>query len=361
MSSQDPIYRALQLHLDEHTVGFPATESGSDIRLLQQLFPPEQAVAATLLTWRYESAEQIYTRTKPKGTLEELERVLSATAKRGVIGYRTKDGVRQYRNIPYVVGMAEAAAHNPTKEFAVAAQEYAMDGKFWGAFLNSAVPQMRTMPIEQSITPEHHVGTYDQVKAIIQETDGPIAILDCVCRKGAESRGDPCKRTSRSETCMVFQDGAKHVLESGGGREIDKDEALQILRENGDDGLVLQPSNTQGPDFICSCCGCCCGILQLHKSVPNPVGHWATNFYAAVDAELCTGCDVCVDTCQVNAMALDDDESLARVDLTRCLGCGNCAVACPEDAVELRRKQEEVIPPRTGEDMFEAIMAGKSA
>ena len=36
---------------------------------------------------------------------------------------------------------------------------------------------------------------------------------------------------------------------------------IAIIEENQREGLVLQPSNTRDIDFVCSCCGCCCGIL----------------------------------------------------------------------------------------------------
>jgi len=357
MSTEDQLYRDLQLHLDKETIGFPATESGSDIRLLRQLFPPDQAEAATLLTYRYESLDQIRARAKGAGkSTEQLEAVLDATARRGVIGHREKDGLKQYRNIPYIVGMGEAAAHNPTPEFGVAAMEYATDGAFWGAFLNTKISQMRVVPIEESITPELQVGSYDDIKEVIEAMDGPIAVLECVCRKMAARGGDPCQQTSRKETCMVFRDGARNLLALGAGRELSKAEALEIVRKNEEDGLVLQPSNAQGPDFMCSCCGCCCGILKLHKAVPDPVSHWATNFYAAVDGELCSACSLCIDACQTDALALDEETDIPSVDLGRCLGCGNCVPACPEDAIELRKKEVEAVPPRTDEDMFEVLM-----
>lgn len=360
MNTEDKLYRDLQKHLDDQTIGFPATESGSDIRLLKQLFPAEQAKMAMLLTYKHETLEQIYERAEKEGiSVEELERVLDETAKRGVIGYRKKDGVKQYCNIPYVIGMLEAAVHNPTPEFLSAHTEYSEDSLFWKAFLNTEVPQMRTIPIEKSITPEHHVGTYDEIRGIIETTVDPIVILECVCRNGAEKRGEPCKQTSRKETCMAFRDGAKNLIESRMGRPIEKDEALAIIRANQEDGLVLQPSNAQGPDFICSCCGCCCGILKLHKAVPNPVNYWATNFYAEVNPELCTGCGTCEERCQTSAMLLDEEKEISSVDLTRCLGCGLCVASCPEEAIELRKKEAEVMPPLTGEDMFEVIMTNK--
>ena len=131
---------------------------------------------------------------------------------------------------------------------------------------------------------------------------------------------------------------------------------MEIVRKNEEDGLGLQPSNAQGPDFMCSCCGCCCGILKLHKAVPDPVSHWATNFYAAVDAELCSACGVCVESCQTDAMTPAQETEIPDVDRRRCLGCGNCVPSCPEDAIELRKKETEVSPPRANGGMFEILM-----
>ena len=357
---EDKLYRDLQRHLDEQTIGFPATTSGSDLRLLKQLFKPEQAEMAMMLTYRYRSLEQIQERAKKGGkSIKEIERILDETAARGVIGHRKKDGKKQYRNIPYMIGILEGAFRHPTPELISAHTEYSKDRLFWKAFLGTKVPQMRTIPIEQSITIKHHVGTYDEIRKIVEATVDPIVIVECLCRNGAEKRGEPCKQTSRKETCMALRDGARNLLEAGRGRHITKEEALEILRKNQEEGLVLQPSNAQGPDFICSCCGCCCGILKLHKAVPNPVGFWATNFYAEVNPGLCTACGVCVEKCQTGAMKLDGEKEIPGVDLTRCLGCGLCVASCPADAIELRKKEREVIPPPTGEEMMEVIMTNK--
>ena len=45
------VYRELQQHLDKFAVGFPATESGAEIRLLKHLFSPEEAKLATRLSF----------------------------------------------------------------------------------------------------------------------------------------------------------------------------------------------------------------------------------------------------------------------------------------------------------------------
>jgi len=359
MSNADTIYRNLQVRIDEETVGFPATASGSDIRLLKSVFSPEQAEMATLLSHRYETLDEVLKRsTKTVESAEKAESILDGSARRGMIGFKGQDGQKRYRLIPLIVGFGEAGSHNPTPEFSEAMAAYFTESTFWQEFVNSPAPQMRTIPVEQSITPEHHIGSYDEIRHIIETTTDPIGVLPCVCRVGAERRGDPCKLTSRTHTCMVFHEGAVNLI-GGGGKEVSKEEALEILRKNGEEGLVLQPSNTRGPDFICSCCGCCCGILQLHKGIQNPVEHWATNFFAAVDAELCTSCGTCEESCQVNAISFGNGKDTPIVDLTRCLGCGNCAKDCPVEAIQLQRKEAETVPPNDTEELFEVIVTQK--
>jgi electron transport complex protein RnfB len=362
MDSNDKLYRDLQIYLDKQTIGFPETQSGSDIALLKQLFTPEQAEVVMLLTYKGEPLDKIREEAEKTGkSAEETERLLNETAARGVIGFRTKDGVKHYRTIPLIVGMLEGAVITTPPEkkppLVAAAGQFFQDGLFIRDFVSTKIPQMRTIPIQKSIEPKHHIGSYDEIRKIIERNSGPIVILECVCRAGAEKQGQPCKQTSRKETCMALGDIARSLAESGKlGRSISKEEALDILQKNQEEGLVLQPSNTQEPEAICSCCGCCCGLLKIHKTIPNPVSHWATNFFAEVNEESCTACGECEERCQVDAMKLDDEKMTAAVDLTRCLGCGLCVDVCPEGAIELRHKTAETVPPPTSEDMMEVIM-----
>ncbi len=361
MGNIEKTYRDLQQHLDKETLGFPATESGSDIRILKQLFPPDQAKAALYLTYKPETIEDIFVRAKNSGlSIGELERLLDECARGGVIVYRKTDGVKYYGTLHFLIGMAEGGMHGePSPEFLKALEEYVNDGLFFGAFLNTKVSQMRTIPIEQSITTKHQIGSYDALKEVVNASEGPFAVIPCVCREGSKRADTPCVKTSRLETCMIFHDAARSAIEFGKARELTRDEALDILRKNEEDGLVLQPSNTKEIEYICSCCGCCCGILQFHKMLPDPVDHWTTNFFARVDPEACTACGVCEDTCQVDAVKVNEDQDMAMVDLKRCLGCGNCVPSCPEEAIVLEKKESEFVPPETSDDLNEIIMTNK--
>jgi len=59
-------------------------------------------------------------------------------------------------------------------------------------------------------------------------------------------------------------------------------------------------------------------------------------------------------------MMLDEEEGISVVDLKRCLGCGLCVTSCQDEAIELRKKETEVVPPQTDEEMFEVIMSNKN-
>lgn len=52
--------------------------------------------------------------------------------------------------------------------------------------------------------------------------------------------------------------------------------------------------------------------------------------------DLCNACEICVVTCQENALAMDND--LPVRDLSRCNYCGDCIEVCPVDAMVTARK-----------------------
>jgi ferredoxin len=158
---------------------------------------------------------------------------------------------------------------------------------------------------------------------------------------------------------MALVELASHLIRAGRGRPVTKEEALDISRQNEEEGLILQPSNAQKPEFICACCGCCCGMLRLQKMLPRPVDFWASNYHASVDAAACTGCETCVERCQVDAVSIDKKRGVSVVNLARCIGCGNCIASCPSSAVSLVKKEKECAPPQTREELYELVMAHK--
>jgi electron transport complex protein RnfB len=351
---EEQVYRNLQKHLDGKTLGFPATKSGAEIKLLKHIFTPEEARLATYLSYKPLTAGQINeTAGVMRLSLEDMEKMLDVMVKNGNIGRLEKEGTNYYYNLPLVVGMYEGQLDRLTQEFIEDFNEYTATNTFGLSFLGSKLPQMRTIPVGESITAKHNVTSYDHVTELINTTEGPIGIMECICRKNKSIMGEPCKQTSRLETCMTLGDWAKNFIMSGAAREISRGEALDIIRQNVAEGLVLQPSNSQKIEFICSCCGCCCGMLGVQKMLPKPVEFWAANYHSEVNPETCTGCATCVDICQVGAVSIDKSAGVARINLNRCIGCGNCVINCPSEAISLIKNEKETVPPGNIESLFE--------
>ena len=66
-----------------------------------------------------------------------------------------------------------------------------------------------------------------------------------------------------------------------------------------------------------------------------------------------------MDKCQVKAAGLNEKLGVSTIDHSRCIGCGNCVSDCPSGAMRLIKKQKEVVPPETRDDLYEVIMAHK--
>lgn len=360
MENADKVYADLQKHLDKQAVGFPATKSGVEIRILKQLFNPEQASLALHLNYKPQSALDVFNHVKGTGiSFNKVKSLLEEMEINGVILSTVKNGIEHYLTVPLLVGMVELHANKATPQFMADFREY-MSGEFDKAFMSTKISQMRTIPVEKSISVEHHVTTYDHVRELINSTNGPITVGSCMCREGAKGRGQTCHVTSRLETCMGFGDWSRHFIKLVLSREITREEALEIIRQNEADGLVLQPNNYQKIDFVCSCCGCCCGILMRLKMLPKPAENWSHNFYSVVEMEMCTGCGICVEKCQMNAIEIDEQAEYAVINLDRCIGCGNCVASCPSEALTLVKKEREAIPPEDSSSLYKILAERKA-
>ena len=360
MKQNNQVYVNLQKHLDRQAVGFPATRSGAEIKILKHIFSPEEAEIACCLSYKFEPLKTIVSRAGHRvNSSGELEKSLDRIQKKGGIESRIKNGKMHYCNAPLVVGMYEFQLNRLTPDFIEDFNEYTSDKKFGIEFLSTKLPQMRTIPVAKSIHPQHNASTFDEVAALLQQAEEPFVIFECICRKKKSLAGHTCKVTDRKETCLAVGSMARMALLSGNGREITRDAAISIIEQNQKQGLVLQPSNTEKAEFICSCCGCCCGMLRTHKNLPKPLEFWASNFYAAVDRVACEGCGACMKRCQVGAVSVSKKKQPAMVDRDRCIGCGVCVPACPTQSIALVKKPAEVRPPQTREDLHEIMVAGR--
>ncbi len=346
MSEQ--IYQKLRKVLDTLPNGFPASESGVEIKILKNIFSPEDAELFCDLRLSFETPDQIAQRTgRP---LDGLAEHLDEMEKKGQIFKIDFGEVSVYRMYPWVFGIFEFQLKRMTKELAELCQEY--QETFGPQFLNSKVPLMNVVPVEEDISSGEVPLPFEQVSSII-ESGQSWAVQDCICKKEHEMLGEPCDRPV--EVCLAIAPIPNHFKEENvfNSRPITKEEAYDILKLSEENGLVHLTSNIEkGHYFICNCCSCCCGILRGVNKFSGAAGV-NSNYYAEIDEDECVSCGVCADErCQVFAIEESDDAYTVLKD--KCIGCGLCVSTCPSEAISLVRKNDEdiVLPPVDEKDWY---------
>ena len=261
------VYRELQEHLDKMPVGFPKTESGVEISLLEKLFTLEEAVIATKLKFFPVELKKIHRSLKKNNvSIDILNEKLDKMVQKGLIMKREINGQPSYSNVPFLIGIWELQLGRLTAEVANDSYQYFYESYFEKEYNKTGIPQMRTIPIEKAIINDSTVATYDQVRTILNNAD-LIALTDCICRIGKDLIGEPCKKTDLRETCIMLGTFAKMRIQNGLAKQITKQEALELLEKSEKAGLVPQTSNSQDPMVICSCCGCCCEVLSSQNKL----------------------------------------------------------------------------------------------
>jgi Pyruvate/2-oxoacid:ferredoxin oxidoreductase delta subunit len=355
MTDEGDVYRRLQKHLDTLPVPFPATPSGVELRILRHLFTEEEAEVALGLSAVPEPVEKIRRRVRGR-TDAELEPILDRMVDKGAIfGGRllARGGKKRYSRAPLAIGMYEAQVDRLTAELQRDFEQYTRE-RFGAALLAVKTTQMRTIPVNARFVPDRLVGRYDDARLLIEEGTGPWAARNCVCRQGKDALGEPCRQTAARRVCLMIGDIARSSVASGDGHALTREQTLALLDQAERDGMVLQPSNSRDPTFICFCCGCCCGMLQAARQFPRPAEYLRSNYQAVVDRDLCTECETCHSRCPMEALRSADGAT--AVDLDRCIGCGACVGTCPSGAVRLQAKAQLTVPPRDLQTLYGKIM-----
>ena len=342
-------YRRLAQHLDDMPAGYPATESGVELRILRRLFTPKEAKLAIHLTLLPEEARVVARRAKLP-VAETAQRLAEMEQKGLIYAKHSRSGAApQYSAAPFVVGIWEFQVGRLTPELVHDFDEYSPHlMKIW-----EKTPQLRTIPVGESIDAQMEIMVYEQAEEIVRSHEH-IVVAPCICRQEKQLIHEGCDKPL--ETCLSFGSGAAYYQRNGLGRPINQEEALAILDLANEAGLVLQPGNSQRAGFICCCCGDCCGVLRNLKNHPQPASVLASAFFAKVDEDLCTSCGICETRCQMEA--LDFENFVAEVILDRCIGCGLCVTTCPTEAIVLERK--DVAPAIPANTAMTHIQLGKA-
>ena len=332
MSLKGTYYKKLAEHLDKLPGGFAPSVIGAELRLLKRLFSTEEAELATYLTLDREKAQVIAERAKLP--LAETEQRLNEMSKMGLIfSMQQKDSATLYQAVPFIIGIYEFQVNNLSIGLILDFVYYWITRRKRPQ--KEPIPQIRTIPISKSIKPHLEVLSYEQVNELVKDDDR-FAVAPCICRRIAKMTGGGCD--APEESCLVFGEWADYYVRDGRGRSIDRSKVLKILARADAANLVLQPSNSRNPVFICCCCGCCCGILKGLQNHPRPSEIVASSFMAKHEPEICIGCWTCLERCQMHAITEEGDR--VTLNTNRCIGCGLCVSTCPSGALSLVRKPD---------------------
>ncbi|WP_300385821.1 FAD-dependent oxidoreductase [Clostridium sp.] len=282
---------------------------GPEYYALSPIIDEYQAKIAMHLKFREKvSAEDI---SKASGEpLKKVEEALDYIAWTGVAFVNTVDGVDKYWQDIFVPGHLEMINNN--KEIVAkhpeVAEAFYYFGSKKGPMAAGIMPigggPMRVLPIQRAIDGNSRKASYEEVSKHLNEAN-IFSVSDCSCRTSRESMGEGCGHL-KEEMCIQLGHAAKYYIKTGRGREITKEEALEIIKKAEDNGLMHSIPNLDEPGHthaICNCCGCGCYAMRLaNEYVNNDIVR--SNYKSVIDESKCVACGECVDVCPTNALRL---------------------------------------------------------
>jgi Fe-S-cluster-containing hydrogenase component 2 len=192
----------------------------------------------------------------------------------------------------------------------------------------------RTIQINQPVPDPRQVLPIDIVSEMIRK-EPLVAISDCYCRATKQLVGEPCEHPLH--TCFYFNELAQKQMAAGYAEQVTHEEAIRVLWECEEHGLIHNVSNCEGHiQTLCNCCTCSCAVMKNQVKLGT---HFAgpSRYVIALDASRCDLSQACVTACPMGNFVVD---RRLQVDYGNCLGCGLCVSACPSGALHLELRAE---------------------
>ena len=310
-----------------------------ELRLLQKLFGPEEATLAAAMSRTPTPLSEISAHT---GVDPDAAALLAmGMADRGLIRVQEREGEFYCGLNPFIVGFYESHLPRMDVEFAEMFEQYYQETQGLQDVLR-APSVHRVIPVEEAVPVDMEIFPYERASELVEGAKS-WGVRDCICRVRRGLIGKDCGHPV--EVCLGFAPVEGAFDNSAVSRALSKIEALDILRQSREAGLVHTTGNYRdGNSYICNCCTCSCEILRSVAEFGHLTSVAHSDFRSSVDAAVCIGCAECVQSCQFGALSVPED--VCVVDHDRCQGCGLCITVCVTDALRLeRRPQEESSQP----------------
>lgn len=164
---------------------------------------------------------------------------------------------------------------------------------------------MHVIPVEKAISMENQTLDIEHLSYWLKKYEGHLGVGICSCRYGRAKLGEGCG-DSCDEWCIGIGDMADYCRETGKGRDITYEEAVEILRNAEKNGFVHQITNIDGENKIFAICNCnvnICNALRTSQLFNTP--NMSRSAYTAeVDKKNCVACGKCVEYCPAGAVKL---------------------------------------------------------
>ena len=228
---------------------------------LQQFFSPAEAALAIQLKFTPETLADISKR------IGEVERqtypLLKSMAEKACVQEGEVQGKKTYQFFEWV-SMKENFIRrtdeaDPFVEKMIGWWE---DVKLRDSSFQIDPSPMRTLPVEVEIEKTGGILPYESTTQVIEKQDY-IAVAECYCRKPKRLIGhDGCDHPL--DVCLVFGAMARYLVNYGYGKRLSQEDALALIKDCEERGLVHMSDNIKDITWLCNCCGCCCVSLSSH-------------------------------------------------------------------------------------------------
>ena len=164
---------------------------------------------------------------------------------------------------------------------------------------------MHVIPVEKAIQSENKSLSIEHISHWLDKYEGSLSVGYCSCRNARRLYGEGSGEI-QDDCCIGLGDFAEYLVETGKGRRITKEEALQICKRAEENGYVHQTTNIDGTDKIFGLCNCDLGVCFALRTSQyfNTPNLSASAYRAHVDKDNCVACGKCVEVCPAGAVKL---------------------------------------------------------
>ena len=345
----DNVYDKLGAALNARNMNLPAIKCDAFYALAEFLFTPEEAAIVCHMPVEYATVEEIASKMEAADS-GKLAAALEKMGDKGLIHIKEAGGNKLCEALPFVPGIIEfqlmrgIVDHHHKRVARLILNYY----KAVGNPVVAATPPLEPAAAGKKLSVNKDIREntstiipYHEMKTLIENTDD-IATGTCVCRHMGNLLGKPSYKPLNN--CMVFGESAKFSTGRNFTKRLTKEEALKVLDEAEEAGLIHTYTNRpdQFTNLLCNCCREHCNAMKAIRRFPAPGLVLNIRYLVQIDSDLCTTCEACIPRCQMDALKMIDGK-LTR-DEQRCIGCGLCMYVCPADALSLEPNKDGRIP-----------------